>query len=190
MAGNPKNASVWAHADVYVGPLTATNPIAGAPFGPDWDNVGLLNGEDGFGETMAANSADHFAWGGILVATTRSQFKLTRSFTAFEDNATVYDLVYPGNDVTFDADGGYAGDVHVPDLQAMFKIAFQLRTGTTVKRVISKNYAQVEERGDSSESETSLASRQLTVAIYPTEVTEDGKYTLFETYKGPISGNP
>lgn len=194
MAGNPNNASVWAYADVLIGGLDAEEPADGSPFGPDWDYVGLLNGDDGFSESMSVDSSDHFAWGGILVATTRSNFKLTRSFTAFEDNETVFDLVYAGHDVAFAGDGTYQGDVHVPDLQARFKIAFVTRSGqgddAQVKRVISKNYAQVEERGDAQESETEISSRQITVAIYPTE--EDavtGKSTLFSVYKGPENGS-
>lgn len=192
MAGNPNNASVWAYADVYIGSMDAEIPADGEDFGPDWDAVGLLNGDDGFSETMDVDSSDHFAWGGILVATTRSNFKLTRSFTAFEDNETVFDLVYAGHDVAFSGDGSYSGDVHVPDLQARFKIAFVTRSGTgadaQVKRVISKNYAQVEERGDAQESETEISSRAITVAIYPTEEDPDtGKSTLFSVYKGPLA---
>jgi hypothetical protein len=178
MAGDPNNAAVWANADVYVGALDAVNPTAGADFGGTWDLVGLLDGEAGFTENMSQESTDHFAWGGILVATTRKNFKLTRSFTALEDNETVMDLVYPGNTLVFDADG-YAGDLLVPDMGTQFKIAFQTRTGDTIKRVISKNYAQIDERGESSEGEDNLASRPITVAIYP-----DENGVLFETFKG------
>ncbi|TMZ59004.1 hypothetical protein EMG21_30160 [Klebsiella pneumoniae] len=194
MAGSPANASVWAYADVLIGPLDAEIPVDGEPFGADWDYVGLLNGDDGFSETQDMDSTDHFAWGGILVATTRSNYKLTRTFTAFEDNETVFDLAYPGHDVAFSGDGTYGGDVHVPDLQHRFKIAFVTRSGqgadAQVKRVISKNYAQVEERGDATESETEISSRQFTVAIYPTEIDEaTGKATLFSVYKGPELGS-
>lgn len=187
MAGNPNNANVWAYADVLIAPddESTTIPQNGEPFGPEWDYVGLLNGDDGFTESINVDNSDHFAWGGILVATSRSNFKLTRSFTAFEANETVYDLVYPGHDVAFDG-STYEGDVNVPDLQAKFKIAFQTKTGETIQRVVSRNYAQVGERGDAQESETSLASRQITVDIYPTETDPvTGKATLFYTYKGP-----
>lgn len=184
MAGDPNNAAVWANADVYIGGLDAINPTDGADFGADWDAVGLLSGDDGFTESMSVDSNDFFAWGGILIATTRQHFKLTRQFTAYEDNETVMDLVYPGSDLTFDGSGGYSGALAVPDLNAKFKIAFQTQNGDQIKRVISRNYAQVEERGDSQESESSLASRPLTVAIYPGLDTTSGKYVLFDTYKG------
>jgi len=190
MAGDPSNAAVWAFADVYIGATTATNPIGGAAFGDDWDAVGLLNGDDGFTEAMTNDSNDFFAWGGILVATTRKNFKLTRSFTAYEDNQTVFDIWYPGHDVTFGATGnedGYSGVINVPDLSYKFKIGFETRQGSVIKRVISKNYAQVDSRGDNKEGESDLASRQFTVAIYPAAEDENGKSALFDTYRGPAT---
>lgn len=181
MAGDPKNAAVWANADVYIGALDAVDPLDGAEFGATWDAVGLLNGDDGFTEKMASESNDFYAWGGILVATTRKNFKLTRDFTAYEDNETVMGLVYPGSDLTFTADG-YSGDLAVPDLGHSFKIGFETRQGNKVKRVITKNYAQIEERGDSKEGESDLAARPLTVAIYP-----DADGLLFSTFKGVLT---
>lgn len=179
MAGDPSNAAVWANADVYIGGLDANIPSGGDPFDDSWDLVGLLSGDDGFTEKMAINSKDFYAWGGILVATTRNQFKLTRMFTALEDNQTVFDLWYPGHTVVFDDSNGYEGDVYVPDLQAKFRIGFETRTGSTVKRVISTNYAQVDDRGDNKEGEQDMASRPATVAIYP-----DNTGRLFHTYRG------
>ncbi len=181
MTGNPANAAVWADADVYIGDITAAIPVAGAAFSVDWDAVGLLSGDDGFTEKMAMDTNDFFAWGGILVATTRKNFKLTRDFTVYEENATVMDLVYPGNTLVFDTDG-YAGDLKVPDMNAKFRIAFQTKQGTLIKRVVSKNYAQIDDRGDSKDGESDLASRQLTVAVYP-----DAAGILFTTYKGPAA---
>lgn len=190
MAGNPDNAQVWERADVYIGGLDAVIPEAGAEFGVDWDAVGLLNGDDGFTETVAVEAEDHFAWGGILVATSRSNFKLSRTFIAYEDNETVFDLLWPGHEVVFDGANGFEGDVNVPNLQHRFKIAFQTRTGqgedAVIKRVISRNYAQVGERGDSQESETTLASREVTVDIYPDAADAEGVSKLFYTYRGPL----
>ncbi|MBB6173726.1 hypothetical protein HNR23_003786 [Nocardiopsis mwathae] len=182
--GNAKNASVWAFADVYIAPLDASVPRGGEPFGPEWEQVGLLDGEEGFTEAIEVESEDLYAWGGVLVASTQNNFKLTRKFLPFEDNKVVYDLMYPGHDVSFDGDGGYAGAINVPDLQAKFKIAFETRTGNTIKRTISANYAMVAERGEATENAAELAKREITVAIYPTDADADGKATLFHTYKG------
>jgi len=185
MGGDPSNAAVWSGADVYIGGDTATIPVAGAAFDNTWDLVGLLNGDDGFSEDMSLDKSDFYAWGGILVATTRRNFKLTRTFTAYEDNKTVFDLWYPGHDVTFDVDGTYEGDILVPDLQAKFKIAFETNSGGVIKRVVSKNYAQVDERGTNKEGENDIASRAFTVAIYP-----DSGGGLFYTYRGPAATGP
>lgn len=183
MAGDPKNAAVWANADVYIGGLDANIPTGGEPFDDTWDLVGLLSGDDGFTEKMANDSTDFYAWGGILIATTRKNFKLTRAFTAYEDNPTVFDLWYPGHEVVFDGEGGYEGDLLVPDLQAKFMIGFETRTGNTIKRAVSKFYAQVDDRGDNKEGESDLASRPVTVAIYP-----DGDGRLFHVFRGAPLG--
>jgi hypothetical protein len=185
MSGNPANAAVWSNADVYIGPLTATIPVDGEPFDSTWDLVGLLNGDDGFTEKMTHDSKDFYAWGGILVATTRKNFKLTRSFTAYEDNATVHGLWYAGSTLTYDAVGGYTGDVVSPDLNKQFLIGFEVRKSDgTVRRVFTKggsNFAQVDERGDSKEGESDLAARAFTIAIYP-----DANGNLFHTWKGQM----
>lgn len=178
MAGDVNNAAVWAEADVLVGALTATNPADGAAFGVDWSYAGLLDGDDGFGLSRDMDSSDFYAWGGILVATTRRNFKLTRTFTALEDNQVVWDLIWPGSDVTFTGNT-YTGSIKVPDLQAKFKMAWETRSGDTLKRVISANYCQVEEVGEATESESDLQSYPVTVTVYPAS---DG--TLFDVFKG------
>lgn len=189
MAGDPGNAAVWANADVYIGAIDATIPSGGAAFDNTWDAVGLLSGDDGFNESINVDSSDFFAWGGVLIATTRRNLKVTRSFTAYEDNETVFDLWYGGNhDVVF-ADGGYEGGLYVPDLQAKFRIAFETRTGDTIKRLVSANYAQIDDRGDNKASETDIESRPCTVTIYPSAADVDGLFQLFHTYKGPEEGS-
>jgi hypothetical protein len=180
MAGDPNKAAVWANADVLIAAIDSPIPAGGAAFSAAWDYVGLLSGEDGFGENMSQESTDFYAWGGILVATTRRNFKYTRSFTALEDNQTVLDLVYPGNTITIDDETGFGeGDVYQPDMQAKFMIAFQTESDGVIKRVVSSNYAQIDERGESTEGEDNLQSRPLTVAIYPDDT---GK--IFHFFKG------
>ncbi|WP_017542961.1 hypothetical protein [Nocardiopsis prasina] len=178
------NASVWAYADVYIAPLGSEIPREGRPFNASWEQVGLLDGEEGFTETFEVESEDLYAWGGILVASTHNNFKVTRKFLPFEDNKAVYDVMFPGHDVEFGERGAFEGDINVPDLQAKFMIAFETRTGDVLKRTVSANYAQVAERGESTENATEIAKREITVAIYPTDPVND-KATLFYTYKGP-----
>lgn len=167
MAGNPDNASLWADADVYVGKaITATPPAtADDPMGAEWDLVGLLNGEDGFTETRDEEETDLFAWGGILVRTSRRNFKLTKSFTVLEDNATTRALIWPGSTDS---------RIVVPRPQPV-KLAFELREGARVRRLITAKHAIVKVDGDITENETDLASVTLAATIFPAA---DG--TLFD----------
>ena len=88
MSGNPDKASIWGDADVYVGPTTAPTPATeNDPFSGEWELVGLLDGEAGFEESRSQDSTDHYAWGGLLIRTSRRNFVLTRKFVALEDNA-------------------------------------------------------------------------------------------------------
>jgi hypothetical protein len=184
MAGDPNNAAVWANADVYIGAADANIPEGGDPFDDTWDYVGLLNGSDGFTSASSFDNNDFTAWGYGVIATARKNYKETWQFTALEDNETMLDLLYPGHDVVFDGVGGYEGDVYVPDLDNKFKIGLEVRSGTLVRRKVSYNYAQIETRGDEKQGEDDLASRQVTVQIYPGAVNVDGKAPLFHTFKG------
>ena len=186
MAGDTDNTSVWSEADVYIGSLTATNPTGNAAFTltdgtvttTEWDLVGLLDGSAGFGEQQSLDSTDHSAWGVGVIATTRRNFKLTRTFTALEDNETVMGLIYDASGVTF-TDEDYTGTLKVRDSAEKFKIAFELRDGVKVRRMISANYAQIEEVGEVTESEEGIQSRPVTVGIYP-----NGDGELWVTFKG------
>lgn len=169
MAGDPNNASLWADADVYVGdPATSVLPATGGdPFDASWDLVGLLDGDEGYttGREWGGND-DFYAWGGLLVRTSRRQFKLTKKFTALEDNATTRALVWPGS---------AAGEISVPKIGQIW-LAFELREGTTVKRAITRNYAEVDVDGDVKEGEADLTKFPLIATIYP-----DANGVLFDT---------
>ncbi|MFI5985040.1 Ig-like domain-containing protein [Streptomyces sp. NPDC051555] len=160
MAGDPLKANLWTDADVYISTnLSATLPAnAGTAFGVDWDLVGLLDGDDGFPESRDEDTDDKFAWGGILVRTSRNHFKLTKSFTALEDNDTTSSLLWPGST---------SSQIIVPR-PAKVLIAFETREGSKVRRLISANYAEVSLDGDHGENETDLESMTFVATIYPT----------------------
>lgn len=159
MAGNTENARLWADADVYVADsLTATAPTdADTAFGAEWGLVGLLNGEDGFTESREEETADHYAWGGILVRTSRRNFKLTKAFSALEDNAVTRSLLWPGST---------AGKLIVPR-PVPVKVGFETRDGETVRRLITTRYAIVTVNGDIVETESDLTKYELLATIYP-----------------------
>lgn len=166
MAGNPQNASLWKEADVYVAQSVDTpNPESEAEeFGSGWGLVGLLDGSDGFNESREEEKGDHFAWGGILVRTSRGNFKLTKSFSALEDNPTTRALIWPGST---------PGKIVVPRPKPV-KIAFETREDGKVRRLITALHAEVDLDGDVTENETDLTKYELVATIFPT-----GDGTLF-----------
>ncbi|MCX4993853.1 Ig-like domain-containing protein [Streptomyces longwoodensis] len=160
MAGDPTNANLWTDADVYVtwnlnAPLPAS---AEDPFGPDWHLVGLLDGDEGFPEGRDEDTDDKYAWGGILVKTSRSHFKLTKSFTCLEDNATTRRLVWPGSTET---------KIKVPRPEKV-KVGFETREGDKTRRLITSLYAECALDGDHGENETDLESATIQATIFPT----------------------
>lgn len=159
MAGDPNNATLWPDADVYVGSTTATNPVdVSSPFGSDWDLVGLLDGDAGFVQSRDEEENDIFAWGGLLVRTSRRNFKQTVTFTAIEDNETTKALIWPGSS---------SGDLKVPR-PARLKVAFEMREGDTVKRLISAFEAEVKINGDINDNEADITRYELIATIFPT----------------------
>jgi hypothetical protein len=176
MAGDPANAMIWPDADVYVGPTTATDPAnVDAEFGVDWDLVGLLNGDSGFNQSRSEDVNDHYAWGGILVRTSRRNFKLTMAFTALEDNDVTRDLVWPDSP---------AGTLVVPRPKRI-KIAFETREGGKVKRLISAYEAEVSLNGDLNDNENSLTNMELLATIFPDTSTSPA--TLFNTQETDVA---
>lgn len=159
MSGNTSNARLWADADVYIAQtLASANPADGTvAFGATWDLVGLLDGEAGFTETRSEEKGDHYAWGGILARTSRRNFKLTKKFTVLEDNDITRKLIWPGSP---------AGSIVVPK-PAKLKLAFQTKDGLTVRRLITKLYAEIDVDGDLTDNESDLTKVPLIATIYP-----------------------
>lgn len=171
MSGNTANAAVWANADVYIAPVgTAIPANSSTPFGIGWELVGLLDGADGIEEARTEDKKDHYAWGGILVATTRKNFKLTKKFSVLEDNAVTRSLIWPGSTAT---------EVSVPVVQNVM-VAFETRTGGKVKRLITREYAQIDLEGTLKDSEEDLTKATLTATIFP-----DSNGVLFDRQSVP-----
>jgi hypothetical protein len=192
MSGNPTNAAVWGGADVLIGSVTATIPVGNAAFTlnetsggtvgvtDQWDYAGLLDGGQGFEESIETESTDHEAWGYGVIATTYKGTKVTKTFTAVEENRTVMGLVYDISGMTFDdAAGTYVGDLKVRDNTTRVRVAFVTTSGDTERRMITKNYATIEASSAGSESEESLGSKGFTATIVP-----DASKVLYYTYKG------
>lgn len=169
MSGDTTKARLWTDADIWVADSLATpNPAdANTPFGVGWSLAGLLNGDDGMPESRDEDTADYYAWGGILVRSSRKNFKLTKKFTVLEDNAVTRDLAWPGS-----TDSQVVVPKPVPK-----KIGFETRdeaTGLWVRR-ITRNYALITLDGDQDENETDLLQSTFAAVIYP-----DGNKVLFD----------
>ncbi|MFE9845772.1 Ig-like domain-containing protein [Streptomyces goshikiensis] len=172
MSGDPTKANLWTDADVYISTnLSAAVPAnASTAFGVDWTYVGLLDGDDGMPESRDEDTDDKYAWGGMLVRTSRQHFKLTKSFTALEDNATTFSLLWPGSTSTA---------IKVPRPTRVL-VAFEVRDGAKVRRLITAQYAEVVLDGDHGENESDLESATFVATIFPTS---DG--TLFNRQTTP-----
>lgn len=176
MAGDPTKASLWADADVYVGPTTAVNPATHTDsFPAEWGLVGLLNGESGFVHARSEDTSDFFAWGGVLVRSSRRNFKQTVAFTALEDNDTTRDLIWPGSTATA---------LFVPR-PVPRKVALEKREGDKVHRLITALHAVTTLDGDVTESESALTEYELLSTIYPT-----GNGQLWVVQEGIIGQAP
>ena len=180
MAGNPSNAAVWGGADVLIAPIDTAIPIGNAAFDAAWEHVGLLDGGQGFEETIETTSTDHTAWGYGVIATTYGDTKITKTFTSLEENETVMSLVYDTSGMTFDdVAGTYVGDLKVRDNTTRVLIAFVTKSGGTERRLISKNYATIAATSAGTEGEESLGSKAFEATIVP-----DENKAVWYTYKG------
>lgn len=180
MAGNTANAAVWGGADVLIAPIGTAIPTTNAAFGVGWEYVGLLDGGQGFEEGIETESTDHDAWGYGTIFTTYKAQKLTKTFTALEENEVVMGLVYDVSGMTFDDEAGtYVGTLKVRDHTEQVLVAFVTTSGGNEKRLISKGYATIAPTNAGSDGEESLASKGFTATIFP-----NGSQELWYAYKG------
>lgn len=188
MAGDTENVAVWAEADILIGNLDAPIPDAGEDFDltgdHSWRFAGILDGSAGFVESQSSTNQDHTGWGVGVIATTRKDLTITMAFTALEDNEQTLSLRYNTEGITFDG-SSYSGDLAGRDLQKKFRIARVVRSGTKMKRQVTKNFAQIDTLGDVTENEDGLASLPVTVKIYP--VIEGGRPVYWTTDKGDVA---
>ncbi|PPJ31910.1 hypothetical protein C5E45_32995 [Nocardia nova] len=172
MGGQPANVDIWDNADVWIhravkedgtpwtlaeikptGVDQGFDEVAGA----QWELVGLLNGEDGFPETVEFDESAFNAWGYGEIKKAYRNRRLERKFTALERNAVTEYLESPGDT-----------DQYVIDAKpANVFIGFETRTddGKT-KRRITTVPASVKS-GGRTDNEQDMASVEYTCAIYP-----------------------
>jgi hypothetical protein len=163
MSGDTDNARIWLNGDVYVAPVGTTAPTNIAGGWTNYDALGLLS-EDGLTESRANSTQDHYAWGGILIRTTRSQHKRTFTVTALEDNPIVRELVDPGITSTT------AGDITTRTVKVPTSnpkaFGIETRDGDITRRIVIPR-GEVIEVGDVSSEEAAMQMFELTINVYP-----------------------
>lgn len=165
MAGDPTKVDFWSGADVYIAPTGSTVPTdLTTAWDAAWKAVGLLDGDEGFTTARDVTTEDHYAWGGILVKTTKSKHKRSVTFVMLEDNAVTFGLVNPGSTRTTTL-GVTTSTIKVPTPDE-FMIGFEMNEGSFRKRRWTKR-ATVESVAEIKEAENAPTVYQATVVLYP-----------------------
>ncbi|GAB4582623.1 hypothetical protein [Nocardia sp. IFM 10818] len=103
MARNPDNAKLYVDAHIYVSaelarpalPATINDPFAAA-----WEEVGILNGDDGITDERSLAENKFYGWNLGLIKVSAKDFELLRKFSLLEDNPTTQGIVNPGSTAT------------------------------------------------------------------------------------------
>lgn len=161
MAGDPTKTNLWNEADVFFAPLGSAIPVdVDEEFDEDWGLVGILDGDAGFNESRSEDVGDLFGWGGVLLKTTRKNFKLTKSFTALEHNDVTFALQWPNSPE--------GGPLVVPrPIRQLCAYETRDTAAGTVHRLISTFEAEASLDGDVAENETSIAGLPFISTIFP-----------------------
>ena len=100
---NSRNINLWKDAEVWVSDDDAATVATDGTFGVAWAFVGLLAEGSSVGREQDADRNDINSFGGKKQMTDVVFRKDTRTFDAIEDNATTYELLWPGS--TYVEDG-------------------------------------------------------------------------------------
>lgn len=165
MAGDVDNPRIWANADVYVADVGQAGPITTTDAWPaPWDALGLLSEDDGIVESRDQDVTRHYAYGSILVRTTRSKHTRTIKVTALEDTLLVYGLVNPGS-LSETAGAATTRTVVVPQTDPR-SFGLEVRDGDITKRRIIPR-GEITEVGDVQYSDDEMTTYELTIEVYP-----------------------
>jgi hypothetical protein len=164
MAGDTANPRVWVNADVYVAPVGTAGPTnTSTALIAAWLPVGLLS-EDGMTEAREDDVDDKYAWGGILVRTTKSRHKRSFAVTVLEDNKVLRGILNPsGSSVTATGVTTRVVKVPGPDVRAW---VIELKDGTIIKRIHIPR-GEVVEVGERTFSDSELSMVELTINVLP-----------------------
>ncbi|WP_054812105.1 hypothetical protein [Nocardia arizonensis] len=99
---NPEAVQIYSDAAVYVGKtLTPNNPATiAADFDATWDNLGILNGDDGIKNAREWDTTEHFGWGIGRYRKGHKNYKESKVVTCLESNPTTRRIARPGSSPT------------------------------------------------------------------------------------------
>lgn len=166
MSGDTTNAHSWDSADVYVAATGSTGPTdLTTALDAAFDAVGLVDGDEGFTEGREEDRTDHYAWGGILIKTTRAHHKRTVRFVALEDNVVTFGLLNPGS-TTATLTGTDTRTVKTP-VSDKRSWVFELSESGSVKKRRHIPSAEVTDVADITDSEGNVVAYDMTLSVYP-----------------------
>lgn len=105
MSRDPGNVNIWQDARIWTATGSGARPAlptdASTPVDEDdWFELGILDGDAGIGEERSSDETEHFGWGIGLIKIGNKNFKLSRTFSALEDNDTTRGILWPGSTAT------------------------------------------------------------------------------------------
>lgn len=180
--GDTSNPRIWEGAVVYTAPLSSTKPTdVTTAWAAAWKDVGLLHDETGMVEARSQTTNDYYAWGDVLVRTTRSKGKRTIKFAMLEDNDIVWGIVNPGSSDPTTSGGVTTRVVKVPTSDIRM-YGFELSDGTTIKRRVIDR-AEIIDVADIEYGEDKMTMYEVTLSVYPVDGVlwrdiENGTYTV------------
>lgn len=99
---NPDAVQIFADANIFVGKTLNPNRPAtiNDEFDETWDNLGILNGDDGVKNAREWDVTEHFGWGIGLYRKGYKNYKENRVFTCLESNSTTRRIAHPRSSAT------------------------------------------------------------------------------------------
>lgn len=165
MSGDTADVRIWQGADVSCAAVGSTAPTnVATALDAAFDVLGLLS-EDGITEARTEEQTDHFAYGSILVRTTRRKHVRTFKVVALENSLLVAQLADPNSTATT-ASGVTKLVVSPPSAVTNTKAwVIEKTDGALIERIYVPK-GEVVSVGDVLTSDNEMAKKELTIKVY------------------------
>lgn len=152
---------------IFVAPIGTTVPKdATTPLDPAFENVGYVS-EDGVTKSVSTDNESIKAWGGDQVDNPRTGREEAWSFTAIENNKTVFGLVYGDDNVIVSADGITLvnNNNEMPNKVVVIEVIMK---GSKIRRCVLP-YSKTAEVGDVVFKDDEAIGYEITLSALPDE---------------------